>query len=80
MHLSDQLRALALGVADVELKLEARSAILDVMMDLHNDLNEWAVNTEHDAAAQEVMTILDQFLDAASRVGMPTPNLRLTSE
>jgi hypothetical protein len=40
------------------------------MMDLHNDLNEWAVNTEHDRAAEEVMAILDQYLAKVQQAGL----------
>lgn len=70
MHVADQLRTLALSVSDVELKLAGRSEILDCMMDLHNDLNDWAVNTEHDAAADEVMAILDQYLLKVQQAGL----------
>lgn len=72
MHLADRLRSLALEVSDVELRLAGRTEILDCMMDLHNDLNQWAVNTTHEAAAEEVMAILDRYLEAVSRAGMPT--------
>jgi len=68
--LSDQLRSLCLAVSDVELRLAGRSEILDCMMDLHNDLNEWAVNTEHDRAAEEVMAILDQYLAKVQQAGL----------
>lgn len=70
MHLGQSLRSLALNVSDVELKLAARNGMLDAMMDMHNDLNRWAVNTEHDQAAEEVMAILDQTLARVEQLGL----------
>jgi hypothetical protein len=72
VHLGTSLRSLALSVSDVELKLEARNAMLDAMMDLHNELNAWSLNTEHDLAAVEVTAILDRYLESARMAGCPT--------
>jgi hypothetical protein len=72
VHLGDTLRSLALDVSDIELKLSARNGMLDAMMDLHNDLNGWAVNTEHDQAAEEVMAIVDQYLARVQQLGLTT--------
>ena len=74
MHLGQSLRSLALGVSDLELKLAARNGMLDAMMDMHNDLNRWAVDTEHDQAAQEVMAILDQTLARVEQLGLRKTN------
>lgn len=70
MHLASQLRSLALSVSDAELKLAGRTEILDCMMDLHNDLNRWSVNTDHEIAAQEVTAILDQYLQKVQQLGL----------
>lgn len=72
MHLASQLRALALSVSDAELKLAGRTEILDCMMDLHNELTRWSVNTEHDSAAAEVMAIVDQYLVKVQQAGLTT--------
>lgn len=72
MHLGTSLRSLSIEVSDVELKLAARNVMLDAMMDLHNDLNDWAVNTDHGQAAEEVMVILDQYIENARMAGCPT--------
>jgi len=73
VSLGSTLRSLALSVSDLELKLAGRTEILDCMMDLHNELNVWAVNTEHDQASQEVMAILDQYLAKVQQIGLTTP-------
>jgi hypothetical protein len=59
-----------LEVSDVELRLAGRSEILDCMMDLHNDLTAWSVNTEHTKAADEVMAIVDQYLLRVQQAGL----------
>jgi hypothetical protein len=70
VHLASQLRSLALAVSDVELKLAGRSEILDCMMDLHNDLTQWSVDTEHGKAAEEVMAIVDEYLLRVQKAGL----------
>lgn len=72
MHLASQLHSLALSVSDLELRLEGRTEILDCMMDLHNDLSRWSVNTAHDQAAKEVMEIVDQYLLKVQQAGLTT--------
>jgi hypothetical protein len=35
--------------------------MLDRVLDLHNDLTDWATNTEHSDAAREIMEILERY-------------------
>lgn len=60
--LASQLRTLALGVAATEARSENQQALLDKTMDLHNDLTDWACNTEHTEAAAEIMELLERYV------------------
>lgn len=61
MPLAPRLRALVVEVSSLEEKCENQSKLLDSVLDLHNDLTDWATNTEHSEAAMEVMAILEQY-------------------
>lgn len=71
--IAPQMKALVDLCHDADLRLAAQGAMLDRTFDLHNDLTDWATNTEHDEAAMEVMAILDQYTTVPVE-----PNITLT--
>lgn len=60
--LSHSLHVLLQQAIDAEAHQLSQAAMLDLTFDLHNDLTQWAVNTEHNDAALEVMAILEQYV------------------
>lgn len=74
--LGTQLRSLAVEAEALEAKSNRRGMLLDRSMDLHNELTDWACNTDHADAAEEVTRILDKYTvgarqDAPSAVVIP---------
>lgn len=69
MHLATDLEQLVCGVTALELRADKQRIILDGLADLHNDLTDWATNTEHETAALEVMAILEQHVQKTTRKG-----------
>lgn len=61
MPIAPRLRALIVEISAIEDKCENQSEMLDHVLDLHNDLTDWATNTEHSDAAMEVMAILERY-------------------
>lgn len=45
----------------IEGSMDTQRAMLDHTFDLHNDLTDWAVNTGHSEAADEVLAILERY-------------------
>lgn len=67
MTIAPRLRQLALEVSRMERHATQQSQLLDSLFDLHNDLTDWAVNTEHEEAALEVMAILEKYVRKAKK-------------
>jgi hypothetical protein len=59
--IAPRLRALAIEISSLEEKANNQSEMLDRVLDLHNDLTDWATNTEHSDAAREIMEILERY-------------------
>lgn len=66
MAIAPQVQAFAEQVATLETRLAVREQMLTRLMDLHNDLLDWAVNTEHAEAAMEVGAILETYIKKAA--------------
>lgn len=62
MQIAPQLEEFARRVRIIEKAAGSNAVMLDTVMDLYNDLTEWATSTEHDEAAMEVMAILEQYV------------------
>lgn len=63
--LSSRLRSFVTEISSLEEKADNQAKMLDHVLDLHNDLTDWCTSTEHSEAAQEVMTILEQYAHPA---------------
>lgn len=61
MPIAPRLRALVVEISALEVKCNNQSTLIDCTLDLHNELTDWATNTEHGDAAMEVMAILEKF-------------------
>lgn len=62
MHvIAPQIRALLDQAEATDLHAASCTEMLDATFDLHNDLTDWACNTEHATAAAEVMEILEKY-------------------
>lgn len=68
--LAPQLRQIALDIARMESQSANQAQMLNSVMDLHNDLTDWATNTEHTEAGLEVMAILETYI---KKVVKPRP-------
>lgn len=49
-------------VGALEIHAANQALLIDKLADLHNDLTDWATNTEHEQAALEVMAILELYV------------------
>lgn len=65
--LAPQLRQIALDVARIETQTVKQAQMLNSVMDMHNDLTDWATNTEHTEAGLEVMAILETYVQKAAK-------------
>ncbi len=63
--LGTQLRSLAVEAEAIEARSNRRGMLLDQSMDLHNDLTDWACNTEYVDAAAEITAILEKYTVSA---------------
>lgn len=73
--LAPQIRQLAYDVARIETQSVKQQQMLNAVFDLHNDLTDWATNTEHEEAALEVMAILEIY---AKKVAKPKPGIHIS--
>lgn len=67
MELAIQFEQFTSAVSALEKRVDSQGQIIDSLADLHNDITDWAVNTEHESAALEVMAILEQYIQHASK-------------
>lgn len=68
MSLATRLRLIHLEIGEFERKSSLRQQLLDVGLEMHNSLTDWAANTTHAQAAEEVMAILDAHTQSAKAV------------
>lgn len=61
MKLAPRFEELLGELSLIEGSMDAQRVMLDHTFDLHNHLTEWAVNTDHEQAAKEVLAILERF-------------------
>lgn len=62
MSLASDLHNMADQIERQERRLTSASTLLDNLADFYNELTEWTTNTEHSAAAMQVMAILEQYV------------------
>lgn len=59
--IAPHLESLMIQAQAMDRQNVARAEMLDRTFDLHNDLTDWATDTEHGGAALEVMAILEKY-------------------
>jgi hypothetical protein len=60
--LAPQAKAFLEDLQRLENHSHSQTILLDGYADLHNELTDWATNTEYSEAADEVMAILEGYL------------------
>lgn len=60
--LAPAVESLLAAVKNADSMMSSQRTLLDRTFDLHNDLTDWATNTEHTEAALEVMAILEKYV------------------
>jgi hypothetical protein len=76
MALASELRDVAAQIGVLEQRANVQAVVIDHLADLHNDLTDWATNTEHEQAALEVMSILEQYIQKSKATGTGVNNGR----
>ena len=76
MTLSQDLFKVADQLSALEAHVKSMSTMLDRVLDLHNDLTDWATNTDDEKSAMEVMGILEMYVQKAPNSSNVTVSTR----
>lgn len=80
MTLSDDLRVVAQQLSELEKQFEAQRTMLNSVLDLHNDLTDWATDAADERSATEVMGILEMYVQKSKVKGSRTTTASNSSD